>query len=366
MITLITGTPGSGKSSLLVQLMRAWAKEGRPLFVDGVPELQIPHTAFSANTWPTAVPDGACVVIDEVQRVWRPMGPGQRVPDDIAQLETHRHRGLDFLIVSQGPKLVHANVRALVGRHIHLRDLGFLGRRWYEWPEAADINTWRSAPFSKKYKLDKTTFAAYKSSSEHIKPVRSFPRAVILAVAAILLFIGLVVYGVSKIGGRVSDAQTPGAPGSKAPVGVMAGNLPGGAPGAPGANSPFLRNVRVHPGELAQQFTARLPDRPETAPAYDHLRQVVVMPRTVGGWCEGSTCRCYTQQGTRAELSGDACAQWVADPPFDPYHRRMPAPERSGPDGGAAAAPVPVPLVPGLPERLPARAVPSAASAASR
>src|SRR5699024_9042649 len=90
--------------------------------------------------------------------------------------------------------LVHTNVRALVGRHVHLRDLGFFGRWWYEWPETADNcrTGWKAAPLKKKYRLPKQIFSKYKSASVHIKPVRSFPRIALVFLAA---FIGCVYLG---------------------------------------------------------------------------------------------------------------------------------------------------------------------------
>lgn len=187
MITLLTGAPGTGKTAALVDLLRTIGAD-RPLFVFGLNGLKLAHVPLEDPTkWMEEVPDGAAIVIDEVQQVWRPRGPGKAVPDHIAALETHRHRGLDFFLTTQGPNLLDSNVRALVGRHIHLRDLGWLGRWWYEWPECADQcrTGWRSAPIKKRYKLPKHIFDSYTSASIHIKPVRSFPTALVVAVAAL-------------------------------------------------------------------------------------------------------------------------------------------------------------------------------------
>lgn len=187
MITLLTGAPGTGKTAAVVDLLRTVGAD-RPLFVFGLNGLKLAHVPLEDPTkWMEEVPDGAAIVIDEVQQVWRPRGPGKAVPDHIAALETHRHRGLDFFLTTQGPNLLDSNVRALVGRHIHLRDLGWLGRWWYEWPECADQcrTGWRSAPIKKRYKLPKRIFDSYTSASIHIKPIRSFPTALVVAVAAL-------------------------------------------------------------------------------------------------------------------------------------------------------------------------------------
>lgn len=336
MITLITGAPGAGKTSALVSLLAELSK-GRAVYVDGIPELKVPHFDFNAREWPTAVPDGSIVVIDEVQRVWRPAGAGQRVPDDIAALETHRHRGLDFYIVTQHPKLVHSNVRNLVGRHIHLREMGVLGRWWYEWPEAADPGTFRSAPVKKRYRLNKSSFGLYKSASEHIKPVRSIPPA--------LIVLGLALTAAAFLGYRVYGTITKGAAGL--PGGVTASAKPARPASAPVAR----QGVQPLTGEqLARAFVPRWPTNPETAPAYDHLRVVRAMPQVVGGFCLDGVCRCYTNQGTDPGIGSEACARWIKSPPFDPYRdpaqvqlvsQRSPSVSSQGSVPVAAQAPSP-------------------------
>lgn len=212
MITLITGVPGSGKSAAMVQLIDALAAQGRPIYVDGVPELQVPHVALSDPTkWMEEVPDGAVVVIDEVQRVWRPRGNGSAVPPSVAALETHRHRGLDFIVITQNPMQVDPNVRRLAGRHIHLRDVGMLGRWWYEAPEAFDVARYKAAPIQKRYRLPKAVFAKYRSASLHVKPERGFPRAVIAVAVCLVLGIGLGWRIWASVTARTGTAQ-PAAP----------------------------------------------------------------------------------------------------------------------------------------------------------
>lgn len=210
MITLITGAPGAGKSAALVSLLLELSKE-RQIYVNGIPDLKIPHLPLdNPSTWPESVPDGSIIVIDEVQNAWRPRGPGTKVPPDVQALETHRHRGLDFYIITQGPNLVDTNVRALVGRHIHLRDVGVLGRWWYEWPECADNcrTAWKNAPLKKRYKLPKKAFDLYKSSSLHVKPLRSFPMMLIVLAIALIGF----AVGAYMIYSSIQSKLAPSAP----------------------------------------------------------------------------------------------------------------------------------------------------------
>lgn len=322
MITLITGAPGSGKSAALVDLLTTLAKD-RPLYVDGVPDLQVRHEVLDeVSRWHELVPDGAAVVVDEAQRVWRPRGVGSKVPPDIAALETHRHRGLDFFLVTQQPALVDKNVRALVGRHVHLRDLGVLGRWWYEWPECSESVSWRTAPIKRKYRLPKRVFSLYKSASMHVKPIRSVPWVLGLMVVALLVtaVLGWFVYQ------RIAAHMAP--PAAK-PVEAMRQGEGQVIQLSSAAAAARPARAELTGAEILLSFTPRVSFDPASAPAYDEIRRVVVMPRVAGGFCMRGRCKCVTQQGTDAGLSDDDCRAWIANPPFDPYRQEAELPRAS-------------------------------------
>jgi len=305
MITLITGAPGTGKSNAVVSMLEGFVKE-RAVYVFGIPDLKIKHQALDdPTTWPDSVPDGSVIVLDEVQNVWRPRGPGQKVPDHVSKLETHRHRGLDFYVITQGPNLVDSNVRALTGRHVHLRDLGILGRWWYEWPECADNcrTAWKNAPIKKRYRLDKSAQSKYKSASIHVKPVRSIPWMLVVMVIALVL-VGVMTW---KSYGAINAKMHP-----KGLDGDKPSALASGLPVAPVAPQPTFIDDRV-------AWVPRVSNRPESAPAFDQLRKVAVMPVVAGGLCSPKGCKCYTQQATDAGLSDAECRDWVNRRPFDPY-----------------------------------------------
>jgi zona occludens toxin len=300
MITLFTGAPGAGKTASLVDFLSKLQGD-RPIFVDGLEGLTLPHTPVDASKWHTELPDGAILVIDEVQRVWRPRGPGAKVPDSVAQLETHRHRGIDVFVTTQSPRLLDSNVRGLVGRHVHIRDVGILGRYWYEWPECNDAMSWKTCTNKKRISLPKKAFALYKSASLHTVPVRGFPRALIVGVAALVAF-AVLGYGVYNIIQRTQAKPAP----------VVA---PAAVPGSP----TFAPAMPVQAVYDAAAFIPRISNKPESAPAYDHLRKVVAMPQVVGGYCIGEDCKCITNQGSDTGLSSSECRSWISNPPFDPY-----------------------------------------------
>lgn len=320
MITLITGAPGAGKSAYLVSQLLELSK-GRTVYADGIPDLLIDHQPLGdASQWHNTVPDGSVIVIDEVQRIWRPRGPGSKVPESVTELETHRHRTLDFYLITQAPRLLDTNVRALVGRHVHLRELGFLGRWFYEWPECAEncAASWKNAPIKKRYTLPKNIFGMYTSASGHIKPVRSFPKMVVV--------LALCVMGLAFGSWRVYDIIKSKNQQAHIPQGAV--ESPVNSAGTMHSESSDSAQPKYIDDRTA--FIPRSSDKPESAPAYDHLRIITEMPIVSGGLCasreEVYSCQCFTQQGTDAGLSSAQCEYWMANRAFNPYRK---APENS-------------------------------------
>lgn len=331
MITLFTGSPGAGKTASLVDYLSKLPGD-RPIYVDGLNGLTLEHTPCDATKWHEELPDGAILVIDEVQRVWRPRAPGAKVSQAVAELETHRHRGIDVFLTTQSPKLLDSNVRALVGRHVHIRDTGILGRYWYEWPECNEAMAWKTCVNKKRITLPTKAFDLYKSASIHTKPVRGVPRALIVGIVALLVFF-LLAYAVYEVIKRTQEPQAP--------------------TGAPPLSTPTVFNQDQ--GEQAfiddrVAFIPRVSNKPESAPAYDHLRNIVAMPVVVGGVCMGEKCKCYTAQATDAGLTAAECRTWLANPPFDPY-KLPPAPQGLAPAEATAA--------PSLPDKQPAVPAPT-------
>lgn len=208
MITLITGNPGAGKSALLVSMLGDFAE--RPLYVSGVPGLSVEHLSLTdeeVSTWPEHLPDGAVCVIDEVQRIWRPRAPGSKVPPAIQAFETHRHHALDFILVTQKASLLDKNIRMLVGRHIHLRHIGILGRRYYENPECVEDCNYKQFAISKSYKLPSSVFEKYHSAGAHTKQRFSVPPALLALGAAFFTLIGGGGYLYYSLSARFSQVE---------------------------------------------------------------------------------------------------------------------------------------------------------------
>lgn len=139
----------------------------------------------SDNWWRWCQP-GDVIVLDECQRLFRPMASGRRLPLFITMLETHRHFGVDFVFITQHPNLLHTNVRNLVNLHQHVRRaLGGATTLVYEWDHCHNPNTIRDASAS-IWRHDKAAFSLYKSAEVHTKLKHRVPFAVYVLLFALV------------------------------------------------------------------------------------------------------------------------------------------------------------------------------------
>jgi len=329
MINLFTGVPGTGKTALAISEMIKLIKEGRPLFVHGIPELKIEHTPIIctskscsvcpsddkarekmlvADDWHEWAPDGAIVFLDEVQHVYRPRSSSTAPSASIQAFETHRHKGIDFYLISQSPMLFDSNIRRLVNRHIHLRST-WAQRQQFEWPECKDNPTQSTTGAIKSaYTLDKKVFPLYKSSVLHTKIKRKVP-------AALYAFIGLIVVGgflINHFYGSVKKRIDPVA----SVHSLGAGEL---AEASAAASAPVTHSSQVIENSLDRKPTIK--DVPESAPIYANLVAATDFPVISACMLNESTgdCKCYTQQNTLYETSDRICYQFVKGRVFNPY-----------------------------------------------
>jgi zona occludens toxin len=334
LLTIISGTPGAGKTTLAVSMVRKFidVQPERPVYVMGIPDFALPHepvppvAEWIENrphpddpniTYPAFVfPDGALIVIDEAQNVFRARAQGSAVPPHVAAMERHRHKGLDFILITQHPTMIDSNIRRLCGKYLHLRSM-WSGRELLEWNEVVDPNSVsdRARATRERYRLDKGAFGLFKSSSMHVKQSRRIPKALYLFVVVVAL-VGFYAW---RMFGNINDAVHGE---GKYAKGEVASQVKDGAsavvPGMTGS-----RPITTVPaGSTVDDWTPRISTRPETAPMYDGIRQVKTLPVVAGCVAMADRCTCYTEQGTDAFLDGDQCREWLKHPPFNPWRQQ--------------------------------------------
>lgn len=276
MIYLITGTPGAGKTlyavSTLVQKLAAEKieKNGqqihRRVVVDGIPNLLLPHELMAAGVkddednllpgdgdglwnWPDWCQPGDVIVVDEIQRWWRPRGMGTKPPREVKALETHRHKGVDFVIVTQNPMMLDQNVRRLVGRHQHVRRLlGMKRAIIYDWDGCSNTLSPKSATGTSFFNYPKSAYALYKSSELHTKPTQKIPLWVVVPILAVVGGLFIAPKAFSVLGGAMTGKGVNGpaavASAPKLDLGVGAPvPLPGVSAPAVAGSAPVLSTV---------------------------------------------------------------------------------------------------------------------------
>ena len=171
MIYIYTGTPGAGKTMCLVsEAVIRGEREKRPVYVSGIPGLSGEGIFDLENPadW-MACPDGSIIIIDEAQRVFPSRLAKVQVPDCIAAMETHRHRGIDIYLATQSINMLDVHLRRLCNVHRHLvRVFGLRASTIYEWDEACDDTRDKQARrLSRKsrFKFSKAYYSRYKSTT---------------------------------------------------------------------------------------------------------------------------------------------------------------------------------------------------------
>jgi len=321
MITLITGTPGGGKTAHAVDLLSS-EYVGRPVFVIGIRDLVVDHAVVPPveqwteekaspedpdhkQAWFT-FPPNAVVVIDEAQTVFRPRPVGSKVPLEVQAFETHRHLGIDFVLITQHPNLIDSNIRRLVGRHRHIRTTA-LGRHMFEWQEVGDPDSTSSRALSAKtrYRLPKHVFGQYRSAELHTKTRTRMPWYVYLffGAAILSLFLGWRTYeGLKTKVNPLPDAVKQ--------IGVQSQATTGTA-------SPVKTTA-----QYIADTSPRIVGLAHTAPKYDEITKPVDAPWPVGCMTVAdlhtgkSKCRCIDQQGNNYATTDALCRSIVQNGVF--------------------------------------------------
>lgn len=374
MHVLRTGLQGNGKTlNTIKEVDEKAAKEGRTVYYCNITGFKPDHPAIKATwiefTTPEKwfeLPKNAIIVIDEAQTWFRVRPQGSKVPDYASRLEIMRKDGHELHCITQSPKLIDAHMRELCNSHIHYHrgNGGSVIKRWvFQKPELG-VNSSKlefQNGESSRITIDKTYFGCYESVKEGTGHHFKFrpPKAMyVLGICALL-----VVAGVAKIyWSRFVHEPDPVA--EIAPVDhgeklATNGSSVGAAP------------PRVSTQDYIDARIPRIPDVPSSAPIYDDITKPVAYPkpfcvaskdeffveknrkRMVTGYRDGRLhgCRCNSQQGTRLDISFEACMAYVDQGAFDPAipdrqplakPGQAPQPVASGPGVGTAAAPRPV------------------------
>lgn len=353
MIYLITGTPGTGKTSMAVDmilnnkdgLFTMEADDGtkipRPLYfchIDGLDVRKFKAHELTEEQLQSAplneiVPEGSVVIVDEADYTYPVRSSAQRPPPYIQKLKELRHSAFTLILMTQHPTMLDKYVRSLVSRHIHL-ERKVVGTYKYEFYRCEESLSPQALAGTTKsfYKPPKEAFKYYKSASKHIKFAKKIPKVfwIVFFLLAVLLY-----FGVPFIGRFYEKAN----PGVKKEEVVQVKDSQSVQPSAPVeaelvdlVDVPALPSV-APPSALPQAaasvpefseayYRPRVEGMPETAPIYDGIRSVNRM-ESVAACIKGRKgCDCYTDFGTKVSIKPETCRDWAENGlPFNPYRR---------------------------------------------
>ena len=303
MITIITGVPGDGKTLYAVdQILRPLVGSTIQGEVDGaavtidrivysnINGLVLDHELIDGSdtgglrNWQEWAKPGSVIVFDEVQKVWPPRANGSKVPPDIMALETHRHMGVDFVLITQGPALIDRNLHMLCGRHLHVRRVANLPLATvYEWDAMSRTLNYKSSVRRHKYWFNKAAYKLYKSSVLHTRSPRRLPAVLLGLVLAggLLAWKGPIVY-----------ASLQGQPAVKVEAVAV----------APATGAASLKAVAASAGSDQVEPLAGKADQVEP-------------PAVVGCVRTADRCACYTDKGVQIEAEPGHCESLTGDRP---------------------------------------------------
>lgn len=335
MFVLRTGLMGNGKTLNTIKELDKKAKaENRVVYYHNITEFNPNHEAIEAEwvefddpeKW-YELPQNAIIVIDEAQKFFRVRPQGSKVPLYASEIETMRKSGHELHCITQNPSLIDTHFRKLCNTHIHYvrGHKGPIIKRWEFEQVALDVDKKKEFPDgqSTRITIAKEYFGCYKSVQEGTNHHFKFkpPRALFVFIGCLLL-IAILSYKFYK--SRIAPTEQQPAPE------VIS------SPTQPSAVVGTVQAKTIE--EYVQERIPRVPDMPESAPMYDQLTQAVSYPKTfcisthdqdllerqgskmILGYHNGRLqgCRCNTQQGTRVEISFDACIARVENGAFDP------------------------------------------------
>lgn len=318
MLLLFTGAPGASKTSHVID--KYIDEKSRPIFYynialndEGRSKLGwIEYTQEQVLNWQNELPTNAILIVDECQRVWPVRSSSKPVPESCTAMETHRHQGVDIVLITQHPGLIDSHIRKLVNEHYHFsRPFGMPFAVQYHSGSGVvspDSRSELAQCTQSKKPLPKRVWPLYKSAEVHTHKAK-VPNVVYFIVFAALLAVYLIwkflnSYGPSEADSLNNDSSVvQSVPSMPAPV-----------------------SSRSEDVSWAYLLTPEIAGVPFTAPLYrEEAMRVSDVPRIAGCVLIGDRCRCYTQQGTPiADIPKAVCEQYLSSPPFN--HMRQPEP----------------------------------------
>lgn len=303
-------------------------------------------------------PQGSYFVVDEAQLIDIFSEESKKIDPIVKDLTIHRHKGYDFLFITQDPSFVHKYIRKLASLHIHLVNIfGWEQSMRMEWSTVQEVpNAARSlirAENVSRWVFPKHVYKLYQSTTIDTRVKRIPKKLVTLVVFAVLLFIAaFFVSGgqstvLSAFSGKpleteevkkneptkpTNPSQPSGSAAQPVPVSGIANNTQAeqSLPASGAIPSDPLNPLGVSNASESGITTNSQPNYdPEDPYSFKPVSSPAVVNHRIfaGCFCVQKKCYATDQQGTKlAGISGKTCREVLdksSNRPFD-YFRQPP------------------------------------------
>lgn len=326
-IILHTGLPGASKTLFTIGFVKEWAeRESRQVYYYGITDLTLDWILLEDPKKWFEVPPNSIVLIDEAQQIYRNRSIRADAPPHVTELETHRHLGIDLVLITQHPSLIDPAVRKLTQTHRHVVRLWGM--------EASTVHMWngvkeaceksRGDSQKTKYIFDRSLYGVYKSAEVH-----TMKRRIPLAVKMLFfvpLFLAAAAYGVYALAIKPKISQVPA-------VVSSVGQGASGALAAPAGQ--VVDEALVDARKFVYLSTPRVVGLAHTAPKYDGLTRPDSVPVPAMCIIRAERCQCYTQQATKLQVPANVCLDIAHNGYFQDFN-----PSQNNQQSGVAQVPV--------------------------
>ncbi|MDU2409620.1 MAG: zonular occludens toxin domain-containing protein [Acinetobacter junii] len=294
--------------------------------------------------WRTT-PQGSYFVIDEAQLINIFSDEARGIDPIVKELTIHRHKGYDFLFITQEPSFVHKYIRKLASHHIHLVNIfGWEQSMKLEWSVVQDspnaIKSIARVENISRWRFPKHVYNLYKSTTINTRVKRIPKKLVIVSVLALFAITASILLAMNTGSNPLLAAATGN------PLNQSQENKHDAKDKSKNASNPFAPQQPSNPKQtdstkiqtknaldgvtassepaLSVQSTYSASDPFAYEPVY--VPQPVNHRVFSGCLCIKNTCSAYDQQGTKITgISPKVCKDLINDSssrPFDYFNNR--------------------------------------------
>ncbi|MFK4049887.1 zonular occludens toxin domain-containing protein [Acinetobacter venetianus] len=287
-------------------------------------------------------PQGSYLVIDEAQLIPIFSEEARGIDPIVKDLTIHRHKGYDFLFITQEPSFVHKYIRKLASLHIHLVNIfGWEQSMRMEWSIVQDspnaIKSIARAENISRWRFPKHVYNLYKSTTINTRKKR-IPKKLVLFIAIAILFFISAAFLFLKSQNSPLVSMVTGKPIAEQPEQTQGKK-----------NDSTTKPIAEQPSNTKQTDSKTVQDKnatdsntaasepvtyaESTYSASDPFAyEPVYVPQPVnhrvfsGCLCVKNTCSAYDQQGTKITgINPKVCKDLINDSssrPFDYFNNR--------------------------------------------